>query len=130
MSDFESATLFFGQPWGPPLGKRQPQGSHPVDTPVGQPCGVCTEPIAEGDHGFVRAVIRDAGILTAHEVVAVHAECEALGVVGHSFGVCSCTGYGRTREAALLLWQRLGNVDCALGGESAGVPDAPEQPGS
>lgn len=37
-----------------------------------------------------------------------HPACLALGVVGHDFGVCHCTGFDTpSRVAALELWRRL-----------------------
>lgn len=37
-----------------------------------------------------------------------HPACLALGVIGHDFGVCHCTGFDTSsRAAALELWRRL-----------------------
>ena len=106
MSVTESNVLYFGESWGSPL----LDGARRVPTPVGERCFACKEPISEQDQGLVRIVLVGGGILTSHEVVPVHAECEALGIVGHQFGVCSCTGYDTTsRESARVLWQRLGD---------------------
>jgi hypothetical protein len=104
--------LFFGEPWG--AFATQPEQARRVDTPVGQACLTCTRTVVEGDRGFIRTVIRNVDTLDAYEVAPIHAECEALGLVGHTFGVCTCTGYDTTsREAALELWSRLDAI--ALG---------------
>lgn len=92
--------VFFGAPWGAPA----LDYAEPTDTPVGRPCLVCRESIADGDLGWLRTALLDAGVAT---IEPVHAECDLLGVAGHTFGVCSCTGYDTTsREAARELWQR------------------------
>lgn len=80
-------------------------GATQVEVPVGHKCLVCVEPIALGDRGLIRATINSDGRGLA---APVHAECEALGIVGHLFGVCHCTGYDtRSRAAARELWQRI-----------------------
>lgn len=102
-------TVFFGEPWG--VLASQPDGARRVETPIGEVCPTCAEPIAEGDLGFIRVRVRQAGILGVHEVVTIHAECEALDIVGHTFGICICTGYDTTsRASARLLWKRLGDL--------------------
>ncbi len=45
-----------------------------------------------------------------------HKECQALGIVGHDFGVCSCTGFGKDRAAALELWRRIQEANRAGAG--------------
>lgn len=55
-----------------------------VETPVGQPCRYCDEPIAEGDTG----TINFAGQV-------MHYECSlrlVIGSIGHQKGTCSCHG--------------------------------------
>lgn len=72
--------------FGPPGLKRE--GEETVDTPIGAPCVLCDEAIAEGDMG---SVYENGG--------AVHYECSMRGVagsVGHQLGRCSC--YGGTEE--------------------------------
>jgi hypothetical protein len=68
-----------------------------VVTSDGGTCLVCGEPIEEG------------GRWTASgPPTAIHIECQALGIVGHDYGVCSCTGYDTTaRASALTLWERM-----------------------
>lgn len=79
-----------------------------VPAPVGKPCILCEEPIAEGDIG----TINFGGQIT-------HYECSMRGVigsVGHLNGKCSCYGGteedppGMTRrqaaQAACALWER------------------------
>lgn len=107
MSDTESNVLYFGEPWGAPM----LDGARCVPAPVGDPCLVCDEPITLGDQGLVRVYVKARGErVQAQKLAPVHAECEALGVVGHLFGVCSCTGFDTTsRDSARVLWQRLGD---------------------
>lgn len=68
-----------------------------VDPPVGESCAFCREPIADGDRGLLRSVVRDTdgdgrwvGVLEP-----VHAECDlrmALGGPDHLEGRCTCVG--------------------------------------
>lgn len=93
--------VFFGDPWDAPIvDYAHSQG----ETPVGEKCLYCEEAIAEGDRGWYTAVLSAGEPRLAY----VHAECEILGISGHSYGVCSCNGYGHDRAAAQLLWQRVG----------------------
>jgi hypothetical protein len=83
---------FFGERWDSPRIDHSTQ----VETPIGRTCPYCSEPIVEGDRG----VWTTAG--------AMHAECELLRGVGHTFGVCTCTGFDMTsRAAARELWNRV-----------------------
>lgn len=109
-TDIAGPAVYFGEPWG--IFALRPDGNAVrVATPLDDACLTCKEAIAEGDRGFMRIVIRTAGILTAYEVAPIHAECDALGIVGHTFGVCSHTGYDTSsRSAARVLWQRLGEL--------------------
>jgi hypothetical protein len=115
----DTGDIYFGEPWGV-FALKKPDDARRVEAPIGDSCITCAEPIAEGDRGFVRTLRKPssaiggmdgraaAGFLTVYEIVAVHAECEALTVVGHQFGVCACTGYDPTsRDSARLLWERL-----------------------
>lgn len=77
--------------------------------PAGK-CVRCDEPIAAGDRVKSTVLVTVAGARTARE----HVECQALGIVGHQFGVCSCTGFAPTRASALELWKRMA---------AAGPPD-------
>lgn len=73
-----------------------------VPTPVGKPCLMCAEPIAEGDSGqFNGGDPRGK---------PMHIECLALSTIGHTFGVCGCHGFEPGRPAALELWRRLRKV--------------------
>jgi hypothetical protein len=86
---------FFGERWDAPAVEDAVQ----VPTPVGEVCQYCGEPIAAGDRGWVRA-----------PQVWAHTECEMLGIVGHLYGVCSCSGFDESRAAALVL---LGRINAA-----------------
>lgn len=81
-----------------------------VAVPAGWPCLHCGEPIAEGDTGFFRqCLLRNDTGGWAWKTRATHAQCEALGIIGHDFGVCSCTGFDTTAKASAdELWRRLG----------------------
>ena len=81
----EQATNFwFGtEPWGQ-ICKSIPR----VDTPVGEDCLYCWEPIQEGDSGEMIPVY-EVGLRP------IHRECLlrlALGSVGHQQRRCSCYG--------------------------------------
>lgn len=103
MTEFH-ASIAFGPPWNAPVS----DASVFVATPVGKPCLNCREPIADGDRGFLRPVMRADGAT----VEPLHAECEMIGLAGHTWGVCHCTGYDTTsREAARLLWFRVFGSD-------------------
>lgn len=79
-----------------------------VDTPVGQPCSYCGEPISEGDRGGVTATMG-----------AFHQECafrSAMGGIGHHENHahwCKEVGDpdgGRTyRQSALEVWAKYAN---------------------
>lgn len=99
-----SGNELFGD-WG-----RSPRGSDPdsryAPTPVGVPCMKCEEPIRPGDVGEFMPFY-GVGVM---ELLPVHRECLMLSVIGHTFGVCSCTEYAgteTTREAALELARRV-----------------------
>ena len=84
--------LIFGPPW-PSRAYRDGEQS---PTPVGAPCLFCLEPIEEYDRGF-----------TFVNGSTAHAECQLLAVIGHDFGVCSCTGFDNpSRDSARELWRR------------------------
>ena len=71
-------------------------------------CAGCDEPIGDGDHQ-VQPQVRWRRI---------HLECQALQMLGHDFGVCSCTGHGSARASARLLWGRLQAAEAEVkGGE-------------
>lgn len=94
-------TLYFGEAWDVPALDYATQ----AETPVGAACGCCSEAVAAGDVGWIRAAFDTA---TGPRPYVLHAECELLGIVGHLFGVCSCTGFDTTsREAARELWRRV-----------------------
>lgn len=79
-----------------------------IETPVGQKCLLCGEPVQEGDTGEMMATL---GLLDVNGtgVSPCHRECLILNTVGHLVGVCNCTNYmglsrrGAAVEAALRL---------------------------
>ena len=72
--------------------------------PAGEHCLICKETITPGGLAAPCGVVDDTG----SGVRWIHIECQALGVVGHEHGMCSCTGYDTTsRAAALELWARM-----------------------
>lgn len=75
-------------------------------------CLDCAQPFGEDDVVLEAMVLTGAGPVPGRE----HIECQALGIVGHSFGVCACHGFDRSRESALELWQRM-----AAAGRAAAV---------
>lgn len=98
-------TLFFGERWDAPIVDE----ATPTPTPVGKLCYQCSEPVENGDRGFIRTTVRmgDDGKLVG-SAEPVHAECDMSGVIGHQVGVCHCTGYDGSRATAKLVWQRAG----------------------
>lgn len=82
------------------------EDAHFVEPPLGELCLTCNEPIREGEAGEIMPMIAEEGT-TLHPV---HRECLILRIIGHNFGVCSCTNYAGTsslREAALELDRRV-----------------------
>jgi hypothetical protein len=99
--------MYFGTPWDVPA----LDGATPVDTPIGQPCLQCSEPIAAGDRGWLMPVLCESDPTanpTHAEFEPIHAECQLLSVIGHLYGVCRCTGWDTsTRAAAREVWTRM-----------------------
>jgi hypothetical protein len=94
--------LFFGQRWDAPI----VDDATPVDTPVGQCCYDCGEPVSDGDRGFIRAVPRLGGDgEPVGSAEPIHAECDLRSVMGHTLGLCRCTGYPSDRATARLVWE-------------------------
>lgn len=96
---------YFGEKWD---ADRFDEGEAvKVDTPVGEMCGECKEPIQSGDRGVIRGTRTvDGG--TGQE--PLHTECEMLPMLGHVLGVCSCHGEMSLltrREQSLLLLSRV-----------------------
>lgn len=83
---------FFGEPWDAPI---IDEAIH-VSTPAGGCCGCCREQIEEGDRGFI---LIDGSF--------THAECEILNIIGHTYGVCRCTGFDESHASAQELWRRV-----------------------
>jgi len=80
-------TSWFGQSWGAPICQTTPH----VETPVGEACVWCDEPVAPDDSGLVMLGIIDgkAG------VACYHVECSVRSIVGstgHQLGLCPCFG--------------------------------------
>lgn len=100
----EHRATYFGDRWDVPAVASAVQ----VPTPVGQPCGLCGEPIQAGGRGWMRGAMRegDDGRLAA-VVVLHHAECELLTIAGHLWGVCGCHGFDTSHASALELWRRI-----------------------
>lgn len=108
--------LWFGEPW-PSADYRAPvcdDDAFKTETPVGQPCVMCQEVIAEGDRGTMTSVVT-AGP-TVH-VQPIHAECSLRSVLGnhiHVAGKCRSTGDCNKRSSltyrqeALAVWDLQG----------------------
>lgn len=98
-------TLFFGERWDAPIVDHATQ----TKTPIGENCYACSEPIEPGDRGFIRGVVRVNGEGQPYgSTEPVHAECDMRGTVGHTVGVCHCTGYDDSRATAKEVWRRVG----------------------
>jgi hypothetical protein len=66
--------------------------------PIAVNCLICSEPITGQEIDAARH----------SKLQPIHGACQALGVVGHTFGVCTCTGFKTDdRGTALELWYRL-----------------------
>ena len=96
-------TVFFGDRWDAPIVDDAEQ----VPTPAGQECYACGEQVAAGDRGLIRACARMVDGRPVAQALPVHTECDMLGVLGHQWGVCPCTGYGHDRAAGLELLARV-----------------------
>lgn len=62
-----------------------------VETPVGEICYHCNEPIADGDSGYIMPIYGINGL----RMQIIHRECflrELLGSLGHQQKKCSCHG--------------------------------------
>ena len=66
-------------------------------------CVGCEQPIVDGERSVATIVIRQ----DRTEQARMHPECLALPIVGHQFGVCSCTGFDTSRASALELHDRM-----------------------
>jgi hypothetical protein len=72
---------------------------------------MCTETIGMGDRGFLTAVITGERDSVA---AYVHAECEMDGILGHTVGVCSCTGWEPGRKRARAVWRKVASLNSSL----------------
>ena len=79
---------WFGKPWS--AGCCTPDRH--VETPVGQACGWCGEPIGVDDQGITMPLVDSSG---AFGRIASHLDChlrQVVGSVAHLRGTCSCVG--------------------------------------
>jgi len=69
------------------------------ETPTNARCLRCREQFVEGDQGFVMPLMGKVdpeflvGVHGAGSLIAEHRECNLSSIVGHSVGVCRCTGF-------------------------------------
>lgn len=109
-------TRYFGERWDAPL-LDDDADVQQVPTPVGEPCYVCSQTIVGDDRGLMRGCVSmgDDG-RPVGEMLWVHTECDMLGVLGHRYWVCSCSGYDTSsRGAALELLRRLNAIRAQQG---------------
>lgn len=80
-------TSFFGERWDAPRVEDATQ----VNTPIGQRCLECGEPIEAGDRGLLTPTIQEnpAGDI-GWVIRPVHMECDLHSSFGHVFGQCQC----------------------------------------
>jgi hypothetical protein len=93
MQPNEPVTVYFGERWDAPM---LDGAIHQVDTPVGQACLHCAEPITSGDRGVLRACMHTDQKVTTEPV---HMECDlrmGVGSLAHLHGRCSCRNPGVT----------------------------------
>jgi hypothetical protein len=103
--------MFFGEPWDAPIVDDAVQLP---EVPTYAACIQCDEQIVETDQGFIRPYVGNdvaarylVGIGPGHQLVAVHRECDLSSVLGHTVGVCLCTGYPHNRETAREVLRRV-----------------------
>lgn len=100
--------MYFGEPWDAPM---LADATRLPETPWWAECLRCHEPFQDGDRGVVTPLLTDGlsgpvdprfmvGVFRAGTLVAHHRECLLASTVGHTVGVCACTGYGTDRAAA------------------------------
>lgn len=86
-----------------------------VPVPVGQPCGLCDEPIGENEGGTLMPRLYPRGEGSVRSAVEpVHHECSArnaLGGLAHQLRMCLCFGGGphdfaglTRRQEARVVW--------------------------
>lgn len=91
---------YFGEPWDVPA----LDGAVQAPTPIGRPCITCESPIENGDRGWLRPTV----ISDRLSLVAIHAECELATIVGHTVGICGCTGWPvNNRYTGLAVWRHV-----------------------
>lgn len=101
----ETDRFYFGERWDSP--QFDEPGWVRVDTPIGKPCALCGEPIECGDRGmFMGGVAVLDGQPTAM-VHGHHMECLMLTTIGHTYGVCGCSGFGMDGPSREELVRRL-----------------------
>jgi hypothetical protein len=64
---------------------------HRVETPIGDPCCWCEEPIGPDEDGFLIPVFTTEGV----KFLPWHSECnfrQLVGGVNHQRGLCACFG--------------------------------------
>ncbi len=71
---------------------------------VGMECVMCGETVAADDDGQSIGIVDNSG---GGSMGAAHRECVALGIIGHTWGVCGCHGFEHDRAAALELKRRI-----------------------
>lgn len=99
VTDEDEGNPLFGDWTGIPRGI----GARYVPAPVGMVCMWCDEPIGMFDSGEILHV---ASKEQPPASAPVHRECMLIGIIGHKYGICSCTGYAGApsmRAAALEL---------------------------
>lgn len=100
--------IIFGELWDAPVC----DDAIEVDTPVGVHCLRCDEPVIDVDQGFMfpmaaggvedRYITRWRPFNAPEDCVttAMHRECFMADTMGHTVGVCSCTGWDSHSRAA------------------------------
>lgn len=80
------------------FGPLAPEHMTHVPVPLGAECSICSEPIAEGDSGYIQPHVTFLPDDTSKATVtdrAIHRECflrKMMGSVGHQMHMCSCFG--------------------------------------
>lgn len=113
--------VYFGRRWDAPAFDE----AAPIATPVGEACGLCSEPVGEHDDGTLQTFVDMVEGRAVGRVGPVHVECwlrQGLGSPAHVQGRCSCTGAVEPDDQRT--WREQGREVIRLIGKGAWITDA------
>lgn len=107
-----SGTLFFGQRWDAPRVDHATQ----VDTPIGQRCLECEEPIKAGDRGLLMGIVDLVDGYPVASLQPCHLECELRSTMSHFMRQCHCfVQHATVRDEARATLAALNEHRCEQG---------------